>query len=171
MARGDEEKIKVLEASIKMLEERYQLFNKLYEGAKSKTLTFLGAGFALLVYLYSNPSRDAKKLLGLPFVPDETYGKLFYFLSLYLIITSMYSLFKCVQGVQWIYPGDDVILKKIEKKETQLSTLQYIRDEYMEACTANNGTYVKRLKVLNESLLKLTLGGIMIVLIKFFGSP
>ena len=93
MTKSTDEIIAILETSIKVLEERYQLFNKMYEGAKGKTVTFLGAGFALLVYLYSNTTGEKNGLLDLLFIPEEIYGKLFYFISLYLILTSMYSLF------------------------------------------------------------------------------
>lgn len=171
MARSKEEKIIILKNTIIELQRRYDLINQMYESAKFNTLTFLGAGFALLAYLYANPNNTGNEILDLLFFPREIYGKLFYLISLYLIFTSMASLFKCIRGARWEFPCEAVILKNIESKENDLSTLEYIRNEYIQATSANLKTYDDRMLVLNDSLLKLTVGGIMIVLIKFFGNP
>lgn len=72
MAEPREEE-KILEIAIEEQRRVFDHLNAGYEQAKVKLLTFIGAGLALMTYLFSS---------GNLFVPEELYGKIFYFTGL-----------------------------------------------------------------------------------------
>jgi hypothetical protein len=160
---SDKQQTLILKETIAELRRRYDFINDMYEGARFKTLTFLGAGFALLSYLYANSSEE-----GL-FIPSETYGKIFYGLAIVLIIGAMVMLLLSIKGSRWEFPCHEVKLGDIEDKENHLSFLRYVRDEYLRSTNLNLYTYENKYRVLNISLLMLLVGGILVVLMKVFG--
>lgn len=161
---NNNDKIIALDKIIKELQRRYDLIQDSYRSAQFKMITFLGAGFGLLTYLYSGDNLDS-----FYFVPDETYGIVLYILSLTLIGGSMYKLYVSLRGFHWEYPCYSVHLKEIEKcKKNILEINEYIRDEYIRATNINQEVYDKIHRTINDSSLMLVAGGILVILIKIF---
>lgn len=146
MNNKDQKKL-ILQEIIIELRRRYDLINDMNRNANSRTITFIGAGFGLLIYLYSNQSIPKNNF----FIPDEMYGKILYGLAIFLILGAMTKLFLSLGGLWWEFPCHEVKLKDIECKEKDLSFFQYIRDEYLRSTKLNLNTYENKHKILNTS--------------------
>jgi hypothetical protein len=157
------EKIEALKETIIELRERYKLVYEMYKGAQVKMFTFMGAGFGLLTYLFTNTNEVALFKL-----PDEEYGKILFSIALLLILWSLFKLFIAMRGVYWEYPLHVVKLKDIEQTHTKLQFYLYIRNDYLRAVDAVQKTYDLVFKSINEASLMLAVGGILVVLIKIF---
>lgn len=154
----------VLRDVIEELKRRYDFIQYTYKNAQVKMFAFVGAGFGLLTYLYSN-SADKIEFY---FLPKENYGKILFILAISLILSSMIKLFLSIRGTYWEYPLHIIKLTDIEKRYSETGFLDYLRNDYIRAIELNQRTYNSVHKSLNESSLMLVVGGILVLLIKIF---
>lgn len=89
----------VLELALEELRIIYARLDVSQATIKLRVLTFLGAGLALLSYLFSTR--------GDLFIPSERYGKVFYFIGLGLIISAISMLLHALRPGFWAVPIAD----------------------------------------------------------------
>lgn len=150
----------ILTHSISELKHTIDWLNSAYESIKAKTLAFLGAGLALLTYLYSS---------GDLFFPDEMYGRIFYCIGLALVLTSLVMLFRSLWPRRWEFTIDSNDLEDMNFTDKN-HYLQYVKEIHIKAYRANLLTYTKNHKILHTAFFPLIVGAIILVVLKIFGT-
>ncbi len=154
----------VLENSIIELRRRDSRINAIYDGIKTRVLTFIGAGFALLTYLYSSNTTNNSL-----FFPQELYGQVLYTIGIILYVTGISFLFFAAKPAQWILPADKNTLSQPSFSNYK-EYLLYISNEYKEAITFNTHQCEKKQQILNVSWILLIQGAIILLITKLFSS-
>lgn len=149
----------VLELALEELRNIYNRLDGSYDLARTKILTFLGAGLALLSYLYGG---------GDLFIPDERYGKVLYFIGLGLVIASVTLLLHSVRPVQWAVPIETEMRKMLRTKQ-RIDMLELLVEEYVECMESNIPKYERKMVYLNSAFTQLLCGGIILLVIKSIG--
>lgn len=145
-----------------LLEELRIIYSRLDEAlstAKTRILTFLGAGLALLSYLYGSGSL---------FIPEQRYGVVLYFIGLGLVIAGMGFLLRGLRTSFWSVPLETKLLK-MHRYKTHLELLEELIDEYTECLTSNIVRYEAKVSSLNSGFFSLLCGAILLLVIKNIG--
>lgn len=150
----------MLEVTIDELRRAYDWVSHMYDKVKSKTLTFLGGGLALLIFLYSG---------GNLFFPSQVYGQIFYVIGLGLVVCSLVMLFVSTLPRTWLLTVDSKDMDDMNFEDDN-HYLQYVKNNYMEAYKFNKNIYEKNGKMLNLSFFPLVIGAIILVVLKIFGA-
>lgn len=150
----------ILEVTIDELRRTLDWLNAAYDTVKTKTLTFMGGGLALLTFLYAN---------GDIFFPHETYGRIFYIIGFASVIGALIMLFFSMLPRIWEFSIDSNDLEDMNFEDKN-HYLQYVKSNYMRAYKRNAKTYGKNHKVLNLSFFPLVLGAIILIVLKIFGT-
>jgi|GEM_PF-1498339 len=150
----------ILEVTIDELRRTLDWLNTAYDTVKNKTLTFMGGGLALLVFLYTG---------GDIFFPNEIYGQIFYAIGLALVIGALVMLFFSLLPRVWEFSIDSKDLDDMNFVDKN-HYLQYVKGNYMTAYRCNLKTYQKNHRVLNLSFFPLIIGAIILVVLKIFGT-
>lgn len=153
--KNDEETDK-LKLSIDELRRMNDELCSTYISIRNKTLAFIAGSFALLTYLYNG---------GDLFIPEQLYGKILYFIGLFLCLISIGILFLALHPVVWRMPTQS---KSYKDKRSYLGLLQYIRDEYIEGIGINISHCSNKQKLLNLAFNLLVIGAILLLVIKNF---
>jgi hypothetical protein len=143
------------------VEEQRRVYDQLasgYEQAKIKALTFLGGGLAAMTFLYSG--RDL-------FIPDEIYGKIFYYVGLGLVIFAISTLFMSLKRQYWEFPTEYKDLKKLEYPNKK-SYLEYVKQRYLECYEINRKAYEYKHKMLDTAFYPLVIGVTILIVLKLF---
>lgn len=150
----------VLLITIDELQRTMDWLDASYRNTKTKTLTFMGGGFALMTFLYAS---------GDLFFPPELYGRIIYVVGLALIIAALVILFLSMLPRRWEFTTDykDLCEMNFEDKNHYL---QYVKDNYMAAYKNNMYTYDRNNKLLTSSFYPLVIGAILLVVLKIFGT-
>lgn len=156
MNKGEQENI--LKESIDELRRMHDEVCDSYVLTRNKVLAFLAGGLALLSYLYSS---------GDLFIPEQVYGKIFYFVGVAFCVTSIGILFSAMQAVSWSIPTDIKRHKNIKQKK-YIEFLEYIKDEYTESLSKNFIHCENKQKLLNSAVALLIAGAILLLVIKNF---
>lgn len=151
-------KIQTLKLNIEEQRRKYDEVCGNYASIKNRILTFLAGSLAFLAYLYGS---------GELFVPQETYGQIFYWLGFLLYIIAIIILFMAVQPVVWHLPTDTVNVDKL-KVNTEEEYLEYVQNEYIECININKQYNEQKYRLLDMALKLLIIGGIVLVIIKNF---
>ena len=154
-----EEEIKVYEKSIEELRRMHDEVTIMFNIAKVRIITFMGGGFAFLSFIYATK--------GELFIPDETYGKIFYSLGLALCITALILLFIATRGVQWRIPTESKKHDRFDHKN-YLEYLKYTKREYVEAFKINHSHNEKKQSYLNFASSLLMTGALILIVIRNF---
>lgn len=157
-AENEELQIELLELSIVEQKLVYHDLNDNYRQIKVRTIAFLGAGFAVMTFLYSS---------GEIFYPKQTYGKLFYLSGLGLVIAGFSLLFVALQAVHWEFPTEKERLKKLDFSSKR-KYLEYIRDRYLLCYSINASVCEKKHRLLRMSFYPLVIGLIILIVLKLF---
>lgn len=149
----------ILKLTIEELRRTLDWLDAAYSSVKTKTLTFIGGGLAVLTFLYAS---------GDLFFPDEFYGRIFYVTGLGLMVSAIIMLFVSMWPRTWEFTieGDDLDDMNFEDENHYL---QYVKNNYMKAYRANSITYSKNHRILHMSFFPLVVGAIMLVVLKIFG--
>lgn len=152
--------VKVLKIAI---EEQRLVAQKLhddYHQMKIRTLTYLGGGLATLTFLYTR-----KPDL---FIPEETYGQIFYFAGLGMMILSISLLLQNLTPANWEIPTENTKLLELDE-ESEQEYLEYVKLRYVTCFTGNIRTYSVKQKILNTAFYPLVFGAIILVVLNLFG--
>jgi hypothetical protein len=133
-----------------------------YRQVRNKTTVYLGAGLATLAFLYTHPNKN-----GVTFIPFETYGKIFYFLGLGLLLASLSLLAINLKSVMWEFPTEDKVLEKL-KFDSYLEYLEYIKEKYRECYRKNIKHCEDKHRILHITLPMLITGGIILAVLNIF---
>jgi hypothetical protein len=157
----------ILQLTIEELRRTYDWLDSAYVRLKTKTLTFLGAGLAVLTFLYNG---------GNTFIPHETYGIIFYFGGLILLLSALALLLIALLPRHWEFsveiPDIEAISFPSKKDflENEQAYLEYIKNRYVTAYKMNISTYEANQKLLNLSFYPLVLGAIILTVLRMFGT-
>lgn len=154
----------ILIITIDELRRTLDWLDNAYHRVKTKTLTFIGAGLAVLTFLYATGAES-----GDVFFPDEAYGRIFYLIGLGFVISSMIMLFVSMLPRRWEFTIDRGDLRDMNF-EDKLHYLQYVKDNYLLAYETNLKTYEANHRILNLSFYPLVSGAIMLIVLKIFGA-
>lgn len=149
-----------LKLTIEELRRTNDWISNSYDKVKTKTFTFLGGGFGLLIFLYSS---------GDIFFPKEDYGRIFYVLGLALLIGSIVMLFVSLLPRIWEFSTDCDELEELNF-EDHSHYLQYVKSNYIKQYRKNKHTYEKNQRIMSLAFYPLTLGAIIMVVLKIFGT-
>lgn len=150
----------ILEVSIEELRRTLDWLSASYDKIKAKTLTFMGGGLALMVFLYSS---------GDVFFPSELYGRIFYIIGFALVVSALVMLFASMLPRKWEFSIDSDDLEDLNFVDKE-HYLQYVKNNYMYAYKCNLKTYEKNHKMLTLSFYPLIIGAIILVVLKTFGT-
>jgi len=156
---GADNRVDILELALEELRIIYGRLDDSLATVKLRILTFLGAGMALLSYLYSGNDL---------FIPDETYGKVFYFLGLGLVVSAIGFLLRGLRTMSWSVPIESK-LTKIHTHKTKAEALDALVEEYIECMVANIARYENKVTHLNSGFFQLLCGGTLLLVIKSIG--
>jgi hypothetical protein len=131
---------------------------------RNKTVTYLGAGLAILTFLYSHPNK-----YGATFIPPQTYGKVFYFAGLGLVLLALALLAIALKTVKWEFPTEDKDLKSL-KHNSRLSYLKYVKERYRLCYKINTKYCEDKHALLNMAFPALLLGAIILAVLNLFGA-
>lgn len=154
---NEEQLVKIYEKSIEELRREDDWLNKNFSETKTKILSFLGGGLAILSFIFTN---------GFDW-PEEMYGKIFYVAGLIICLIAISLLFIAIQPTAWQVPGEIKEHIKIRNKN-YLSFLRYIKGTYIETINKNSPQYEKKQMFLRISVLFLIIGSILLLIIKNF---
>jgi hypothetical protein len=126
---------------------------------KIRILTFLGGGLALLSYLYSGENL---------FIPEEPYGKVFYFFGLGLIVSGICLLLHALKPSYWAVPIESK-LTKLHNQKTRTEILSLLVEEYVESMVGNIARYEKKVPYLTTGFFQLLCGGTILLVIRNIG--
>lgn len=163
---AEENRIKCLELGLKEQRRDYDILHSLHEGIKVRNITFLAAALGILAYMYASTSDGSLKHK--LFIPDQSYGVVFYAAGALLLLGAvagfMIALIK-IHPWQTAYVNDqeDCVMKDYEKY------LAYMRNRYLKISSNNSQSYENRRRLLNNSFMAMLVGATVLLLIKTFG--
>lgn len=164
MPEPDEEsQAEILEIAIEEQRRSDSWIAHNYDNVRNKILTLLGGGLAALTFLYSSGNSN-----GSLFIPPEVYGKIFYFIALFLILFGISGLIMALRPRHWEFTTESRELASISTVQSKLKYLQYVKERYMIAYKNNIVAYENKQKLFNISLYPLVFGIMMLVIIKLF---
>lgn len=149
----------ILKLTIEEQRRVYDCVDSNYQQIKTRTIVFLGAGFAVMTFLYSS---------GDIFFPEQLYGRIFYFVALGLVITGFCLLFVALQTAQWEFPTEKTRLSKLADFRSRIAYLEYVKDRYLACYDRNIAICEKKHRLLSTSFYPLVIGATILVLLKIF---
>jgi hypothetical protein len=152
----------VLEIAVEEQRRVYDWLAGSYQQLRVKIITFLGGGLAVLTYLYTDIGP------GRLFIPQEGYGKIFYFSGLALIVVSLAGLLIALKPTHWEFPIELKDLENIKEKDRR-EYLDYVNKRYLLCYNLNIVPYELKHKIFNGCFYPLVFGTIILVVLKIFG--
>lgn len=160
--------IEALKAYIKEQQRFHDELTSSFHKISTKITTYIGATLALLVFLYSRALDDTKPTLERLFIPDELYGKLFYFLGLFLVL---YALMRLVHGSRpggtWSVAYSSADLNAIETTSNE-DYLVKLKNDYNDARVENLKEHTKKYEALRDAFYPLLLGATIMIVLRYF---
>jgi hypothetical protein len=129
--------------------------------SKTRTITFLAAGLALMSYLYAGGPEEL-------FIPSEPYGRVFYFLGLGLVTAGLSFLLFSLRAHSWSVPIESKI-NKLGRYRSKAEVLDLLIEEYQESMNGNIGKYERKVGFNSTGFFLLLLGAILLLVIKNIG--
>ena len=149
---------KILRVAIEEQRRTYDWIDKSYDQLRLKILTVLGGGLAALTFLYST---------GTLFIPQEIYGRIFYFSGLGMLISALGILIFALKPLPWEFSIEDRDLLQLPANNI-VEYLEYTKQRHMVCYQINIRAYNFKQRLFNLSLNPLIFGSIILVVIKLF---
>lgn len=159
---------KALELALEEQRRDYDILHGLNESTKTRTITFLAAGLAVLTYLYTfGDAKDLKQRLFLPDI-DNPLAIVLYVVGFLLLLGSIVCMMVAlVKNRPWntAYENDqdEDLLKDYGKY------ILYMHKRYTKISRMNGRQYESRRYLLNISFLPLVIGATILLLLKTLG--
>lgn len=167
-ATSEEERKAILTLAIEELRRTLDWVDSAFVRMRNKTLTFVGGGLATLTFLYAN---------GNTFIPAQTYGRIFYFFGLGLLLAAIITLLTVLlkpMHTEFSIENDDIEAIAFPSAKDFLKSeeayLMYTKERYYKAYTMNLRAYEYCCKWQQRAFLPLLIGGIILAVLKIFGS-
>lgn len=146
------------------LDELRRYYDKIsndYDRVRTKVLTLFGGALVLLSFLYAG---------GDLFIPEAVYGKIFYVVGLAALVVGVIILAWATRPGIWAIPGE---LKEASRLTSRYKDkeeyLEYLRLEYIEGITFCKAKLAAKVQMLDLGGTLVFFGGIMLLIIKYFG--
>lgn len=154
----DDDKPEVIKTSIQELKSLYQRIDTNWINLKNRTLGLLAGEVAVVSFIFTDNT----------FVPKEIYGRVYFAVGIGLVSLAFALLLFILATSSWRMPYDVETSQKLYKRfDSHLDFLEHIREDY-EQCI--NFCLVKmafRARLYNISLLALSSGIIMLLVLRF----
>jgi hypothetical protein len=150
----------MIELQIGELKNIDRLVNYSYDRMKLKALTFLGAGLAVLSFLYAGSNAVG--------IPTDVANWMACIVGIGLIVTSLVLFIITIWPASWAYPTTLIELEKFHfgnKREL----LKYIKKEYIETIRQNTAIYEGKQRLCNIGFFMLIIGATILIVLKHFG--
>ncbi len=144
--------------AIEELRRSYDIMHRAVDQLRVKTLTFIAATFGLLTFLY----RD-----GDLFIPPQLYGRIFYFVGFFSLITALIIFLLGLMPYPWKLTTEIKQLKNI-RQNNEDEYLEYVRGEYIDSFTNNARVYENKHSSFNLGFILLVVGAFTLIVIKTF---
>lgn len=168
MAASPEDRKAILRLTIEELRHTYDWVDGAFSRMRTKTLTFVGGGLATLTFLYAG---------GETFIPTQTYGKIFYFVGLGLLLGAIATLLNVLlRKMSKEFSIEEKDIEAIEFPSTkdflenEEAYLKYVKDRYYFAYKMNVKVYEYCCKWQGRAFLPLLIGAIILAVLKIFGA-
>jgi hypothetical protein len=139
-----------------------------YQSLRTKIITYIGAVLALFAFLYAGALDAAKTTQQRLFIPNELYGKIFYYFGLFLVL---YALGKLVHGARpngsWGVAMDSNDARVIESM-TEEEYLIKLKDDHEKMRRYNLDQHEQKLVAIKDSFYPLLLGAIILIALRYF---
>lgn len=168
MIATEEDRKAMLIIAIEELRRTYDWVDGAFTRMRTKTLAFVGGGLAALTFLYADADT---------FIPKQTYGKIFYFIGLGLLLAGLITLLvvllkpvskefsiedKDIEAIHFPSPKDFLASEE--------AYLLYVKERYFTAYKFNLGVYAYCCKWQTRAFLPLLTGAIILAVLKIFGA-
>ncbi len=158
--------------AIKLYIEEQRLYHNELTSAniavRNKTVTYIGATLALLAFLYAGALNTDKTTLQRLFIPEELYGKIFYFFGLFLVL---YALGKLIHGSRpngvWTVAVESKDAKLVENMSEE-DYLVKLKDDYENTRADNIQQYNSHHTAFKDAFYPLLLGAIILIVLRYF---
>lgn len=161
--------VDVLRIAVSELKHSYDELSKHSSEIKIKILTFIGAGIALVTYLYGSNQPDNATALQILFFPKELYGQMFYAAGSILFFGALMRLvFGAHPKGDWEVPTEISKLKNLSEDD-EIKYLEYVKKRYIKSYKNNVNLYESRVKVLAQAFYPFLFGAIILLAIKLLG--
>lgn len=140
-----------------------------YLGKTRKIITYIGAIFALLAFLYAgalDPHKHTTKAK--LFIPDQLYGQIFYAFGLFLLL---YALGKLIHAARpagaWTVAIQSKDVEAVESW-TEEEYLVKLKNDYEDARKDNIELNDTKHDAIRESYYPMLLGAIILIVLRYF---
>jgi len=168
MAADSADRKAILRATIDELRHTFNWIDSAHTRMKTKALAFIGGGLATLTFLYADADI---------FLPPQTYGKIFYFVGLGLLLTSLVMLLSVsLKPAHWEFSIEDKDIEAVKFPSNkdflanEEEYLLYLKERYYMAYKMNLSMYEYACKWLNRAFIPLLSGAIVLAVLKIFGT-
>lgn len=135
---------------------------------RTKTVTYIGAALAFLAFIYSGALDASKTTLERLFIPEELYGRIFYFFGLFLVLYALGKLaYSSRPNGSWTVAVDSKDVKAIEDMSEE-DYLIKLKDNYENARQDNVRQYSAHWTALKDAFYPLLLGAIILIVLRYF---
>jgi hypothetical protein len=156
MARYSDEYNSKLELA--ELRRLYDRINIDYNTLRTRILTLLGGEVIAISFIFGGDN----------FLPAQTYGKVFYFSGIGLLMLATAFLFLGSSPVTWLAPFElDEAKKMPEGYETPEKLHKFIKDEYIESIEHCMEKQAEKARYFTWALRTLFAGVIILLILKF----
>lgn len=145
----------------------YDWLNSGFRNAGTRALTYVAGGLATMTYLYTSDS-SSMDLTSRLFIPEATYGKIFYFIGVALVAFGLYSMVRAIMPKKYELPTEQKQLTKLQFRSEE-KFLEYMIARYASCFESNVQSYAERSKHIDQGFFPLVFGAIILVVIKIIG--
>lgn len=159
---NNEEKIKILKASLIELRRFYDHVSNIYDQLRIKALALIAGEVAIVTFIFA---KDETR-----HIPHNPALSIFYFAGIIFLGLAFSLLLWTIASFSWKIPHDLEDSTTLYKKhENELSFLEYIHDDYIGAINTCLPKVDSKSKKFNWTIYLLAAGVIMLLVIKYGG--
>lgn len=152
-------RIEILRAAVDELRRLYDRLSNIYDGLKVKVLALIAGEVAIISFIFSGQSVK---------IPEEPYGVIFFATGLAAMAVAFGLLLWVISTADWLVPHDTKESRLLHKRyKTEEEFLEYLKDDYESCIDHCAGKIKKRSAVFNKTVLVLSSGVTILLVLKF----
>ncbi|HKR81890.1 MAG TPA: hypothetical protein VJR27_02730 [Candidatus Saccharimonadales bacterium] len=160
----DKEKIKILKISLAELRRFYDHVSNIYDQLRVKSLALIAGEVAIVTFIFSDSTARE--------IPDSAALRTFFFAGILFLILAFSLLLWTISSFPWQISHDLEDSQKLYKKyEAEKDFLEYLHDDFIGAIGECLPRVEKKSKRFNWTIYLLAAGVIILLVIKYGGSP
>lgn len=158
----DEEKVKILKASLIELRRFYDHVSNIYDQLRIKALALIAGEVAIATFIFAKD--EARH------IPHNPALIIFYFTGIIFLALAFALLLWTIASFSWQIPHDlEDSTTLFNKHENELSFLKYMHDDYINAINKCLPKVDSKARKFNWTIYLLAAGVIMLLVIKYGG--